>query len=131
MAWVESVKQFSETTTCLTTSGSVSVVAIELFAGFYVIDKLIEEIPYIRAGGILFFSLNPFSIRFFLFLFLPGIFLCLLRFYLGLGFLRIVDSHNSGLDIFAVKVRTLDLAFHCRFNSGKHIVKFGGTTKDR
>jgi hypothetical protein len=74
MAWVKAFEQFLETTPCLTASGSVSVVAIETFAGFDVIDKLIEEIPDIRAGSFLFFSLNPFGIGFFLFFFLPSIF---------------------------------------------------------
>ena len=124
MARVKTFEQFPETAPCLATSGSVSVIAIEPFAGFDVIDKLIEKIPDIRTGSILFFSLNPFGIGFFLFLFLPGIFLCLLRFYLCLGFLRIGDSHNSSLDILAVEVHTLDLAFYRSFDAGEHIVKF-------
>ena len=48
MARVKTFEQFPETAPCLATSGSVSVIAIEPFAGFDVIDKLIEKIPDIR-----------------------------------------------------------------------------------
>lgn len=49
VAWVKSVIEFSETAPCLTASGGVTVVAVQPFAGFYLIDKTVKKIPDISA----------------------------------------------------------------------------------
>jgi len=62
VAWVESVKQFSETAPRLTATRSVSVVTIETFAGFYFLDKAVKEIPDVSPLG---FCGNASVLRFF------------------------------------------------------------------
>lgn len=48
VARVKAFEQFSETAPCLTAPGSIAVVAVQPFAGFYLIDKTVKKIPDIR-----------------------------------------------------------------------------------
>lgn len=91
VARVKTFIQLSEAAPGLAASGCVTIIAIESFAGFDIIDKLIEKIPDIGTSGFLFFSLNPLDIGFFLLFLLSGIFLCLLRFYFRLSLLWISE----------------------------------------
>jgi hypothetical protein len=45
VARVEAVIEFSETAPCLAAPSGIAVVAVHPFAGFYLIDKTVKEIP--------------------------------------------------------------------------------------
>lgn len=77
VARIEAVIEFSETAPCLAAPGGIAVVAVQSFAGFYLLDKMVKKIPDIRAFSfsgyasffrffplLLFFSLpcNSFSL---------------------------------------------------------------------